>query len=112
MKDLLIGLAFRQVCVAPRVVLTVALASGKKSSPRVAHLVMRADTRSQLPGSNVAEPCVLEWRREQLAAASFPPELAAEIAADRRYDLHALIELVERGCAPALAARILAPDIR
>ena len=25
------------------------------------------------------------------------------------YDLHALIELVERGCPPALAIRILAP---
>jgi hypothetical protein len=72
---------------------------------------MRADTRSHLGGANVAEPCVLEWRREQLAAASFPAALAAEVASDRRYDLHALIELVERGCAPALAVRILAPDL-
>jgi hypothetical protein len=28
---------------------------------------------------------------------------------DARYDLHALIELVERGCEPELAVRILSP---
>jgi hypothetical protein len=39
----------------------------------------------------------------------FEPELAASLAADRAMDLHALIELVERGCPPELAARILAP---
>src|SRR5262245_14878494 len=52
---------------------------------------------------------VLEWRRDQLLAAAFPDELAGELARDWRYDLHALIELTERGCAPTLAARILAP---
>jgi len=31
------------------------------------------------------------------------------VAQDPAYDLHALIELVERGCPPALAVRILAP---
>ncbi len=39
----------------------------------------------------------------------FDPELAACLAADRAVDVHALIELVERGCPPRLAARILAP---
>ena len=34
---------------------------------------------------------------------------ADRLARDRRYDLHALIELVERGCPPDLAVRILAP---
>ncbi len=52
---------------------------------------------------------VTAWRRDQLAGAGFPPALAARLAADRRADLHALIELVERGCPPTLAARILAP---
>jgi hypothetical protein len=52
---------------------------------------------------------VIRWRREQLAAAGFSLPLAARIADDRRYDLHALIELVERGCPPELATRILAP---
>jgi hypothetical protein len=52
---------------------------------------------------------VVDWRRDQLASAGFAPELAAAIAGDARYDLHELIELVERGCPPDLAARILAP---
>ena len=52
---------------------------------------------------------VVRWRREQLAESGFPMPLAARLAADARYDLHALIELVERGCEPELAVRILAP---
>jgi hypothetical protein len=52
---------------------------------------------------------VVRWRHEQLAAAGFDAGLAARLAADHRSDLHALIELVERGCPPGLAARILAP---
>jgi hypothetical protein len=46
---------------------------------------------------------------EQLVRAGFEAELAASVAVDRAMDLHALIELVERGCPPKLAARILAP---
>jgi hypothetical protein len=49
------------------------------------------------------------WRRDQLSGSGFSPSLAAAIASDPRYDLHVLIELVERGCRPDLAARILAP---
>jgi hypothetical protein len=52
---------------------------------------------------------VVRWRHEQLVRAAFPPQLAAFAAEDGRYDVHALIELVERGCPPALAVRILAP---
>jgi hypothetical protein len=52
---------------------------------------------------------VLEWRRKQLLESGFPPPLAARLAGESRYDLHALIELVERGCEPELAVRILAP---
>jgi hypothetical protein len=52
---------------------------------------------------------VVTWRREQLAVSGFPPSLATRIANDSRYDLHALIELVECGCLPELAVRILAP---
>jgi hypothetical protein len=54
-------------------------------------------------------PEVVSWRRDELVHAGFPPPLAAELARDPRYDLHALIELVERGCPPELAVRILAP---
>jgi hypothetical protein len=52
---------------------------------------------------------IVAWRREQLVRSGFPPRLARRLAADGRYDLHALIELVERGCPAPLAARILAP---
>jgi hypothetical protein len=52
---------------------------------------------------------VVSWRRTQLTEAGFSLLLAARVANDARYDLHALIELVERGCPPELAARILAP---
>jgi hypothetical protein len=52
---------------------------------------------------------VLRWRCEQLVEAGFAPELAAGLATNTDYDLHALIQLVERGCEPELAVRILAP---
>jgi hypothetical protein len=52
---------------------------------------------------------VVAWRRAQLVDAGFPLPLAHVLADDGRYDLHALIELVERGCPPELASRILAP---
>ena len=52
---------------------------------------------------------LVRWRREQLVHSGFPFPVAARLAEDSRYDLHALIELVERGCPPALAVRILAP---
>jgi hypothetical protein len=52
---------------------------------------------------------VKDWRRDQLIKSGFAPPLATRLASDGRYDLHAVIELVEQGCTPALAIRILAP---
>jgi hypothetical protein len=52
---------------------------------------------------------VTSWRRDRLVEAGFGLQLASELARDGRYDLHALIELVEAGCPPELALRILAP---
>jgi hypothetical protein len=52
---------------------------------------------------------VVRWRRDQLVDAGFPLPVAARLAKDARYDLHELIELVERGCPHHLAARIAAP---
>jgi hypothetical protein len=51
----------------------------------------------------------LPWRRSRLRRAGFGARLAAEVAADPRYELHAILELTERGCPPDLAVRILAP---
>jgi hypothetical protein len=52
---------------------------------------------------------VVRWRREQLIDSGFSLPVAARLAEDARYDLHALIELIECGCPPELAARIVAP---
>jgi hypothetical protein len=52
---------------------------------------------------------LLPWRRSRLRAAGFDGPLAAAIAEDPRYDVPALLALVDRGCSPALAARIIAP---
>lgn len=50
-----------------------------------------------------------DWRRRRLMLAGFEARLAAEITADGAIDLHELLVLVDRGCPPAVAARILAP---
>jgi hypothetical protein len=52
---------------------------------------------------------VVEWRRSRLVRAGFGPDLAGQLATDCAIDLHALLELIDRGCPPDLAARILAP---
>ena len=52
---------------------------------------------------------VVSWRRDRLVEAGVPLLLASRAARDGRYDVHALIDLVERGCPAELAVRILAP---
>jgi hypothetical protein len=52
---------------------------------------------------------VLAWRIDRLRNAGCSARLADRLARDARYDLHALLELTDRGCRAALAARILAP---
>jgi hypothetical protein len=57
-----------------------------------------------------ADPdCVVAWRIVRLRDVGCPVTLAEAVARDRRYDLHALLQLVDRGCPAELAARILAP---
>lgn len=61
-------------------------------------------------GRNADAPAAVRaWRREQLVGAGFARERAERLAWDDRWDLHALLELVDRGCPPELAERILAP---
>ena len=52
---------------------------------------------------------VVEWRSEVLRHAGFDAALASVLAADGDVDLHGLLNLIDRGCPPHLAARILAP---
>jgi hypothetical protein len=52
---------------------------------------------------------VVLWRASRLRDAGFTAQLADTLARDCAYDLHAVLELVDRGCPADLAARILAP---
>ena len=61
-------------------------------------------TRRPVPDSDVEA-----WRLRRLVDAGFPLPLALELAATPGVDLHALLALLDRGCPPELAARILAP---
>jgi hypothetical protein len=55
------------------------------------------------------EPELREWRRARLIQAGFAPEMATRLGWDGRIDVHDLLGLVDRGCPPELAARIVAP---
>lgn len=52
---------------------------------------------------------LFSWRVALLSDAGFAEQTAERVARDRAYDLHALLDLVDRGCPPELATRILAP---
>jgi len=52
---------------------------------------------------------VRDRRHEVLVHAGFAEVLADRLAADGDVDLHDLLKLVDRGCPPDLAVRILAP---
>ena len=65
---------------------------------------MHTKTRTEQGGALVAA-----WRRDQLVGAGFALPDARRLAHDQRSDLHALLDLVHRGCPPTRAARIRAP---
>jgi hypothetical protein len=48
---------------------------------------------------------VVTWRRRQLLDAGFGLRASESLARDCGFDLHALLDLVERGCPPRLAVR-------
>lgn len=50
---------------------------------------------------------VERWRTEELLRVGYDVETATVMAADSAVDLHAALALIERGCPPDLAARIL-----
>jgi hypothetical protein len=90
---------------APNTVVPAARNSGKDRRRDDTNIyvgtVLRADRAERA--------AVAAWRRRQLDEAGFPAPLAASLAGDPRVDVHALIELVERGCRPELAVRIAVP---
>jgi hypothetical protein len=64
---------------------------------------------STQPNPHHSSTAVVEWRRELLLEAGIAEDVAANLAWDCGIDLHALLDLIGRGCPPDLAARILAP---
>ena len=60
-------------------------------------------------GKHAAAARVTSWRYERLRRAGVAAEPAEALSHDRDFDLHPLIELIERGCPPELAVRIIAP---
>jgi hypothetical protein len=69
---------------------------------------MRPVRRQSIESEGRDESVVL-WRTSRLREAGFDARLADALARDCAYDLHALLELVDRGCPAELAIRILAP---
>lgn len=62
-----------------------------------------ADTTFQETEQEIVE----RWRAQELERAGFPGDVANELAMRTDVDLHAAIDLIRRGCAVDLAARIL-----
>ena len=62
-----------------------------------------ADTTFQETEQEIVE----RWRAQELERAGFPEDVATELATRADVDLHAAINLIRRGCAADLAARIL-----
>ena len=95
-------------------VLTACSVAGKNSgTPRGEQGMTTQPTRPARPvpsGVEASAPIdVVGWRASRLLDSGFPVDLAQSLAR-QRVDLHALLQLVDRGCPPHLAARILSPD--
>jgi hypothetical protein len=68
---------------------------------------MRPIKRHAIAGDD--QDLIVRWRTGKLREAGFDPQLAEALARECAYDLHAVLRLVDDGCPPELAARILAP---
>jgi hypothetical protein len=77
---------------------------GKTRPATVANTGVMSSRALQIPDDDL-----VAWRRRRLCRAGFDAALADAVARDCSMDLHAVLELVDRGCPPHLAARILAP---
>lgn len=75
--------------------------------PRLPGSADGADTAHD-PGRDEANR-VIAWRAHLLLSAGFGDRLAHRLAGTAGIDVHELLNLVDRGCPPRLAARILAP---
>ena len=81
-------------------------ATGKTWLCRVAKQVMAAQTGHK----RAKAERYVDWRARCLRNAGFERSAAERIGRETGWDLHALLELVDLGCPPGLAERILAPQ--
>ncbi len=56
-----------------------------------------------------ASSSTIDWRCRLLVSSGFPAPMAQRLSATPRVDFHALLTLVDNGCPPELAVRILGP---
>jgi hypothetical protein len=82
--------------------------AGKTDGPIRSKQGMNTSSKAQQCCSPGPPVDVRAWRSCRLLEAGFPGDLADSLAAGH-VDLHALLELVDAGCPPDLAARILSP---
>ena len=64
-------------------------------------------TAAELHTGETEQERIQHWRAEMLERAGFKPGDAFELAARHDVDLHTAIGLIENGCPPDVALRIL-----
>ena len=90
-------------------ILTRAMRRGKTMQVRRHQQDMTLHQPQALECRSAPPVDVQAWRRCRLLEAGFAAAVADVVASDSRFDLHALLQLVDRGCPPELAVRIVAP---
>jgi hypothetical protein len=69
-----------------------------------------AESNLDVYSSSGCQPSgIVSWRRNQLLQAGLPLAVATTVASTPLYDVHEVVSLIGRGCAPELAVQILAP---
>jgi hypothetical protein len=82
---------------------------GKKQAPlrHQHHMTLHTSPGTSCGSGSPAD--ARTWRRCRLLEAGLPAGLADTVAADPAFDLHVLLQLLDRGCSPDLAVRITTP---
>jgi hypothetical protein len=62
---------------------------------------------AETPARPTEQELVERWRAQELERAGFDAAAAAELARRSDVDLHAAVELLQKGCPPAVALSIL-----
>ena len=64
-------------------------------------------TTAEQQRNDLADSAIFDWRLTELTRAGYPPADAWLLATDTRADLRVAERLLEQGCPPATAVRIL-----